>query len=458
DLTPPTIINTYPADQATKIPTTVTIEINFSEPMDVSTISSSNILLKDSSENPISGTVNYYSATTSTTFKPTTTLLRGEAYTVSVLSSVKDEVGLGLDGNKNGLVDGSPIDDHTWDFTTSVNNPPGLTNANVTPLEGNLETDFEYRVVYSDLDNDTPIINPGFIKVYIDNEFTGRTMVLDPGAQVAWRDGNFTNGECYIYSTKLSSYGEHRYQFKCADGIDTNSTQVFNNPLVWYPQEIDTIPSQKAIEDIDLVLDLSDKIIDEDTSKSNLVLTENSSYAELDDFNITFNYPNSFNYPSGMTFELVRITLNDPIMDYEVSKTIRVDVEAVNDPPYISGVPNLVLHRGSGYLFNVTQYIGDKDNEISKLEISTNSSYTVVQGKNITFLYPTNCKLPNDFVKIMVFDGELYGHQNITVEVTPDWKPFIFYSIREQYAIEDIDLIMDLEDCIIPFDSQLTDY
>jgi outer membrane protein assembly factor BamB len=458
DLTPPTIIETYPADQTTDVPTTVTIEINFSEPMDVSTISSSNILLKDSSENPISGTVNYYSATTSTTFEPTIALARGETYTVSVLSSVKDEVGLGLDGNNNGLVDGSPLDDYTWEFTTSINNPPGLTNGNVTPLEGNLDTDFEYRVVYTDLDNDTPIINPAFIKVYIDNEITGRSMVLDPGTQKIWRDGNFTNGECYVHTTTLSIYGEHTYQFKCADGLDTNSTQVFNDPFLWDPQEFGAIPNQKAVEDIDLVLDLSDKINDEDTSKSNLVLTENSSYATVNDFNITFNYPNSFNYPSGRTFELVKITLNDSIMAYEVSKTIRVDVEAVNDPPVLLEVPDFVIHEDEPYLFNLTPYLRDEDNEISELEISTNSSYITVNGQNIIFLYPVESKMITDYVKIIVSDGELTDYQNITVTITRiDFPPYTMIPIPDQNAIEDIDLELDMADYIVVYGVSITD-
>jgi outer membrane protein assembly factor BamB len=457
DVTYPRIIKTYPENLDTDIPTTVLITINFSEAMDATTITTANILVKDSSMNTVTGTVTYYSASNSATFKPSVALNRGEIYTVAVLSAVKDNAGLGLDGNNNGTFDGSPFDDYTWNFTTSVNIPPGLTNASVTPNEGGMQTLFTYNVVYTDLENDTPEVLPAYIRLYIDNDIIGKDMSLDPAAPQAWRDGNLTNGEQYTYSTTLSPYGRHTYRFKCSDGIDTNLTGIFNNTLVWFPQVFDSIKNQTATEDIDLVLDLSTKIIDEDTPVGGLVLTENSSYAAVDDLNITFNYPNSFNYPSGRNYEIINISLYDPLMDYEISQDIIVGVIAVNDPPQISGIPDIIAVTDIELVMDVTTYISDEDNVLNELSIGTNSSFTKINDKDITFLYPKDSGVRKDYVNISVFDGNLYGYQNITVTVTSGEGPFEFYQVPDQYAVEDIDLIVELADYIEAFGVSLSE-
>ncbi len=450
DLIPPTIIQTYPLDQSTDIPTTVELAINFSEPMDMSTITTANILLKDSFDTPVAGTVNYIAGTSSATFTADNLLARGETYTATVLSAVTDLAALGLDGNDNGLSEGSPLDDHSWQFTTSQNIPPMLSDANLTPTEGDLATTFEYGITFTDLDNDTPKIAPAFIRVNIDSELTGRDMTLDPNAPFNLRDDNFTNGERYIYSTQLTSYGMHTYQFKCSDGIDNISSIIFNNPLVWHPQELTTIPDQAATEDIELVLDLVDYIYDEDTSMSELVISENSSYAKLDDLNITFNYPNSFNYPSGRTYEMVKISVYDPTRDHNISQDVKINVIAVNDPPVIAGIPDLQVYEDKSFTINVSAFISDEDNTLTELEISTNSSYTTIEAKKITFLYPINSGKTLEFVKIMVFDGGLYAEQIITVTVIPEGTPFILSPIPDQYAIEDIDLVVAMTEYIIP--------
>ena len=54
------------------------------------------------------------------------------------------------------------------------------------------------------------------------------------------------------------------------DGIDINETQEFFNPLVTSKPVIGPLQDQTAYEDIDLVLDLSAKIHDDDTNKTDL--------------------------------------------------------------------------------------------------------------------------------------------------------------------------------------------
>ncbi len=53
-------------------------------------------------------------------FSPTTNLADDTLYTVTMHSSARDSMGNPLDGNKNGIPEGSPIDDYTWTFDTGT--------------------------------------------------------------------------------------------------------------------------------------------------------------------------------------------------------------------------------------------------------------------------------------------------------------------------------------------------
>ena len=110
-----------------------------------------------------------------------------------------------------------------------------------------------YTVIYTDLDNDTPANNPAYIKIFLDEDTTGFAMFLDLFAPLQYRDGNYSNGERYTFTSNFLSYGTHSFQIKCFDGLDINSTAIINEPLVWYPQRFNKITNQNAIEDIDYV-------------------------------------------------------------------------------------------------------------------------------------------------------------------------------------------------------------
>ncbi|UCH88643.1 MAG: PQQ-binding-like beta-propeller repeat protein [Thermoplasmata archaeon] len=453
DTKPPKIKSTYPVDQSENIPTALTITIDFDEAMDTSTLTTSNIILKDSLSNPVSGTIQYLYSMRSALFTPDGRLLRGEDYTVTVLSAVSDASGLSLDGNKNGVSDGSPADDYIWKFKTSKNILPVLSDANITAVEAlNLNTVFNFTVTYTDLDNDTPELNPAYIRIFIDGEAVGRAMNLDLNASPALRDGIYNNSERYTYSMQFSTYGQHTYQFKCFDGININATPVFNAPLIWFPPVMNTISNQTAVEDIDLVLDLSDKIIDEDTPRSSLVLSENSSYAEVDGLNITFNYPNEFNYPSGRTYEIVEILLNDTVSNFEVKQDIRVDVTAVNDAPVMAHISNLTVYEDEAYILDMEPHLSDVDNNMSELTIDTNASWAAIDNaaKEIAFLYPENSGIRTEIVNISVFDGEFYDYQIITINVIQTGLPFDLLYIRDEVAVEDIDLVINISNFVKP--------
>jgi hypothetical protein len=449
DNNPPQVTSHYPANEATDVPLKPKLNVTFNEPVNTNTLTSSSFKLVDSGLNPVTGKITYDVLTRTAFFEPDVNLKRGEVYNVTITTGIQDYWSNALDGNKNGITDGSPVDDFQWNFTTSFNNPPMLTNPTVNPLTGDLTTVFEFKITYIDQDNDTPELNPSFIKVFIDDESVGRTMSLNTSAVLDLRDGKFDNGEEYIYTTTFSTYGQHKYKIVCFDGINSNETLVYNDPLILAKPVIDPISELNAIEDIDLILDLSDKIHDMDTSISELIININSSYATLDDLNITFNYPNEFNYPSGRSYEIVAINVSDSL--HNISQDVKVNVLAVNDPPQITGVSDFQVNEDEYHYLDVTPYLSDVDNEVNELIVTENSNYATVIGKNITFYYPKDSGVTFDEVEIVVSDGENTSSQSITVTVIQEGLQFVLLTIPEQNATEDIDHVLELSDYILLF-------
>lgn len=103
DITPPTITTTDPASTATGVALNKTLTIGFSKKMNIATITSTSLYLKQGST-LVPGTVTY--AGTTATFKPTSNLSANTVYTCILTTSITDVVGNALAGN------------YTWSFTT----------------------------------------------------------------------------------------------------------------------------------------------------------------------------------------------------------------------------------------------------------------------------------------------------------------------------------------------------
>ncbi|MDC4225379.1 MAG: hypothetical protein MPW15_14350 [Candidatus Manganitrophus sp.] len=109
----------------------------------------------------------------------------------------------------------------------------GYINDGVSPNLGKTTTSFKFKTVYYQVNNVAPAAdNP---KVHIDGNATGIAMTLDATAAAALRDGNYTNGEQYIYTATLAQ-GTHNYYFSATDGTNTAripaGTATFSGPDV----------------------------------------------------------------------------------------------------------------------------------------------------------------------------------------------------------------------------------
>ncbi|MHA1680918.1 MAG: lamin tail domain-containing protein [Promethearchaeota archaeon] len=92
---------------------------------------------------------------------------------------------------------------------------PSLNSGAISPLTGNLSTQFNFSVIYMDNDNNFP----EFIAVNINGTFYSME-------KQNFLDSDYTDG-CLYQSLVYLQPGEYEYSFECNDGIFTNATVTY---------------------------------------------------------------------------------------------------------------------------------------------------------------------------------------------------------------------------------------
>jgi hypothetical protein len=99
---------------------------------------------------------------------------------------------------------------------------------------------------------------------------------------------------------------------------------------------------------------------------------------------------------------------------------VLVRVLPVNDPPEISGLPDITIHFGVVFNFDVTPYISDIDNLTSELIIDSSDTFSIVLAQIVSFNHPTTTVLD---VEITVSDGQYEDTDMMKVTVTDNHPP-----------------------------------
>jgi chitodextrinase len=305
DIIPPKVTSVSPKINAFNVPIDSNISAIFSEDVDPSSVNPSTVIVRNSTNGQISGTVNYDDPTRNMTFNPNSDLEFNEVYTVTLTTGIRDMVGNPLDGDGDDIMEGSPIDDYKWSFNTGTLKAPKInTIPQQTPTE-----DIEHI-----LDLSPYIIDP-------DTSITSQTF-LDNSSYVSVIGYNlsflYPNGILYD-TVNLSVNDGFATVYR---DIDVVVTPVNDAP------SINAISSLEALEDVNATLNVSPYISDIDNLLSELTISTNSSYDTIDGFEITFNYP------EGILYELVRVTVSDG--DLTNFTDVTIDVAPVNDPPTLS--------------------------------------------------------------------------------------------------------------------------
>jgi hypothetical protein len=146
--------------------------------------------------------------------------------------------------------------------------------------------------------------------------------------------------------------------------------------------------------------------------------------------------------------ETVTFRARDP--DYAIAEdTITVIVTPRNDPPSISGAPDLVVHYNATYHFDLTPYISDIDNTTSELSLYITEFLggIWVKSDNIQISAVNNLKMAINFseahlgtvfeVMIQVTDGLSVAYDVINITVSEDWPPELVKEMPDVVFYED---------------------
>ncbi|MCK4456737.1 MAG: DNRLRE domain-containing protein [Thermoplasmata archaeon] len=191
--------------------------------------------------------------------------------------------------------------------------------------------------------------------------------------------------------------------------------------------------------------DLDDYFLDPDGDS--LFYSSGNIHVDItinEDHTVDFKAPSDWSGQETVTFKAT-----DP-SNARAEDIVLVTVLPVNDPPTISGVPDLVVHYDDvaspliNYTFDLMPYVHDVDNDTSDLLITANDpSHIFFYGGQTTVMYiyyPVGLSGQTFIVRITVSDGLEEAFQDINITVMDDRAPEIVTPIPDVTFDEDMSL------------------
>jgi len=157
DTTPLKVSSISPSNGATGVPWSTDVEVTFDNDALGTSLSSFTFTIVDESQQPVSGIVSYQASSRKATFLPDDDLAEGTTFTVRLSGDILGQNYIGLDGNGNGVSEGSPLDDFTFQFTTQMIYGPSLET--IGPLQCVEDVQFDLDLSTMIHDEDTPVNN-----------------------------------------------------------------------------------------------------------------------------------------------------------------------------------------------------------------------------------------------------------------------------------------------------------
>jgi len=138
----PTVTSIYPVIDEVHVSKNANIQVGFDEAMDTGSISISNLTVQGVVSGTHVGSIAYDAVNQKLTLVPDNSFEYGELVNVTVSKDITDLADNSLDGNENGVADGSPTDDYAWSFTVEDSpavTPPNPYDANADWIIGDFE-------------------------------------------------------------------------------------------------------------------------------------------------------------------------------------------------------------------------------------------------------------------------------------------------------------------------------
>jgi len=276
EFAPPYIRSTDPDAGSDDVPFTDNITIGISEPIEEDQVNSSNFsFVSGRTGAAIDGQLTYLSNMWEVRFNPAESLLPLDTITVTVSGNLTDPVGNSLDGDRDGVEEGSPDDDYVFSFITTPGVHPGDANND-------------------GIVNEADILPLG---VYWMETGPERVGGLEWRIQVAssWEPLSATYADC-------NGDGEVNESDINAIGVAWEQTHDYAMPL-FIPDEKELRQHKEAFEAIYFALSSS-----EGNEFSERVRELISKYVEIeaqpDAYSLSQNYPNPFNPSTHIHYNL----------------------------------------------------------------------------------------------------------------------------------------------------------
>jgi uncharacterized repeat protein (TIGR01451 family) len=188
------------------------------------------------------------------------------------------------------------------------------------------------------------------------------------------------------------------------------------------------------------VFDIDDYFDDPDQDSLFYSYGETHILVEINnDHSVDITAPNNWNGVETVTFRA-----RDPFGAI-AEDSILVTVLPINDPPTISGVPeNFIIHYDSDYIFDLTPYISDEDNETEDLFLILFDQHIRTDPLNnlkIIMNYPKSMFGLEIPVRLTVSDGIDTGTSDVLVKITDSWPPELIDDLPDISFFEDEELI-----------------
>lgn len=251
--------------------------------------------------------------------------------------------------------------------------------------------------------------------------------------------GTFTYPEDYLDLTVYPIIAVHD-----GDGGEMSTVLAITISEDYVPVLTTQLPDVTLYEGEEVInyFDLDDYFDDPDADS--LFYTTGNIHVDItinEDHTVDFKAPSDWSGQETVTFRAI-----DP-ENARAEDIVLVTVLPVNDPPTISGVPDLVVHYDDvaspliNYTFDLMPYVHDVDNDTSDLLITTNdSTHIFFYGSQTTVMYiyyPVSLSGQTFAVRITVSDGLAEAFQDINITVLDNWSPEVASPIPDVIFFED---------------------
>lgn len=299
--------------------------------------------------------------------------------------------------------------DGTYDVTEflvvvePVNDGPNI--ASIRPLVVRYDTPYIYNLRYyiTDIDNDQSELTlsvDAASQPYVDVDVERLSIVI-----------NYPESMVGTTQSIVVTVGDGELEGSTIIDVTVSTDNV--------PVLLDNLPDVYLYQGEAMlnVFDLDEYFIDIDEDVLYYVTGQSHVFVNISDGEVSIYAPLDW---AGQ--EHVIFSAEDPY-GARVEDAIMVTVLPVNQPPWISGVPDLSVRYDLTYEFDLTRYIGDGDDPIGSLSISTDSPYIAVIGTVLSFHYPAAMNGSAVEVNVTVSDGDLHDWQIINVTISDNTPP-----------------------------------